>query len=170
MVVFQNRVYLAIRSNDSNGSVYMAVNDGQGWSSFQKIATGVCGGRPTLGVFQGRLFLAVRGNESEGKIRISSSADGTTWSSFDPIGGSTMASPSVAEFGGKLFLAVRGNWPNFNIVVSTSDDGTNWSEYFTPTPGSTPSAPCLVGHQNRCLLFVRGMQNRIHFTQYEPLS
>jgi hypothetical protein len=113
-------------------------------------------------------MMAVRTNDWEGKVKVSSSPNGTDWTPFETVGGRTFHAPSLTRFGDRLFVGVRGTWNTFNVVISVSADGKTWSEFFVPTPGSTPSAPCLVNHQGRAMLFVRGLQNRIHFAQFEP--
>ena len=167
MAVYNSKVFLAIRANDPSGRIYLAVFDGT-WSPLKPLTFGASGGRPTLAVFQDRLMMAVRTNDWEGKVKVSSSPNGTDWTPFETVGGRTFHAPSLTRFGDRLFVGVRGTWSTFNVVISVSADGKTWSEFFVPTPGSTPSAPCLVNHQGRAMLFVRGLQNRIHFAQFEP--
>jgi hypothetical protein len=173
--VFQNKLYLFWKANDSSNRIFFSASaDGQTWPTGVHInAVDATSDAPAASVFQSKLYLFWKANDSSNRIYFSASADGSTWPTGVHINAvdATSDAPAASVFQNKLYLFWSVNDSSNRIIVSASADGQTWPSGTTINGlDSTPQAvaPCVFPPRNAVYLFWKAndASNRIY---YSPL-
>jgi hypothetical protein len=131
--VFNDRLYLFWKANDSSNSINYTSWDGQTLSRSRKINNrDATSAAPAACVFDNekekRLYLFWKANDSSNSINYTSSGDGQTWPAGRKINNldATSAAPAACVFKYHLLLFWKANDSSNSIVYTRSGEGDDW--------------------------------------------
>ncbi|MEO1257606.1 MAG: sialidase family protein [Bacteroidota bacterium] len=139
MAVFNNKLYVAFCSNDSEQNLLYVTYDGTSWST--DIATGqTMQGGPAMTVFNGKLYIFFCSKDKNNRLLYISSDDGTNWSSYADTTQQLKGSPAATVFNSQLYVTFCSNDNDQNLLYMTYDEKSGWSSDI-PTGQTMQSSP-----------------------------
>lgn len=114
--VHNNRIFLAVRSNDNRIFVNIFDKEWRGWREVP--GNGRTPSSPAICSVNGNIYMMMRGTDN--KIYVNQ-YNNRSWSGWNRIDGQTASGPSLAEFRGRLYAIIRGTDKRLYINSLTPD-------------------------------------------------
>jgi hypothetical protein len=128
LAVFNNKLYVAFRANDSSNALYVtSSSDGATFPTATGYGSIQMGGAPALAVFNNQLVVGYRANDSSNILYTATSSDGVTFSA--PRGSSAVAmgsDPALAVLNSLIYVAFRANDSSNQLFVSSTSNASSF--------------------------------------------
>jgi hypothetical protein len=157
MAVFNNKLYVAFRSNDSRNILFLtSSSDGVNFPAATGYTNIAMGSAPSLAVFNNKLYVAFLSNDSRNILFITSSSDGVNFPAATGYSNMVMGgAPSLAAYNGQLFVAFKANDSSNQLFTASSSDGINFSAGTPSAADTMGSDPALAVFNNQLVVAFR---------------